>query len=139
MKAKDLRERTTEDLTELEKSIAAERFQSKFKNFTNRLDDTSLIRKAKRDLARVKLILGERHRSAAAAATPASAGQSVATPTDAPAIAPAASPPSSEGTVVTATKRAAKKSKAEPAEQDTAAKPAAKKAKSKSTEQGESK
>ncbi len=62
MKARDLRDRTTEDLAELERSLANERFQSKFKNFTNRLDDTSLIRKAKRDLARVKLILAERAR-----------------------------------------------------------------------------
>jgi len=62
MKARDLRDRSTEDLTELERSLALERFQSKFKNFTNRLDDTSLIRKNKRDLARVKLILTERAR-----------------------------------------------------------------------------
>jgi large subunit ribosomal protein L29 len=60
MKAADLRDRSTEDLAELEKSLAEERFQNKFKNFTNRLDDTSLIRKNKRDLARVKLILTER-------------------------------------------------------------------------------
>ena len=63
MKAKDLRDRTTEDLRELEKSLAGDRFQSRFKNFTNRLDDTSVIRKNKRDLARVKLILTERARA----------------------------------------------------------------------------
>jgi large subunit ribosomal protein L29 len=62
MKARDLRDRSTEDLVELERSLANERFQNKFKNFTNRLDDTSVIRKAKRDLARVKLILVERAR-----------------------------------------------------------------------------
>jgi large subunit ribosomal protein L29 len=64
MKASDLRERTTDDLKELERSLADERFQGQFKNFTNRLDDTSLIRKTRRDLARVKLILGERIRGA---------------------------------------------------------------------------
>jgi large subunit ribosomal protein L29 len=62
MKASDLRDRSTEDLVELERSLANERFQGKFKNFTNRLDDTSTIRKNKRDLARVKLILTERAR-----------------------------------------------------------------------------
>jgi large subunit ribosomal protein L29 len=62
MKARDLRDRSTEDLAELERSLAGERFQNKFKNFTNRLDDTSIIRKQKRDLARVKLILTERSR-----------------------------------------------------------------------------
>ena len=62
MKARDLRDRSTEDLVELERSLTGERFQNKFKNFTNRLDDTSVIRKQKRDLARVKLILTERTR-----------------------------------------------------------------------------
>lgn len=70
MKARDLRDRSTEDLAELEKSLAAERFQNKFKNFTNRLDDTSLIRKQKRDLARVKLILTERSRGITIVAKP---------------------------------------------------------------------
>jgi large subunit ribosomal protein L29 len=62
MKARDLRDRTTEDLAELERSLSGEFFQNKFKNFTNRLDDTSVIQKSKRDLARVKLILAERAR-----------------------------------------------------------------------------
>jgi large subunit ribosomal protein L29 len=60
MKARDLRERTTEDLIDLERSLSFDRFQNRFRNFTNRLDDTSLIRKNRRDLARVKLILLER-------------------------------------------------------------------------------
>jgi large subunit ribosomal protein L29 len=60
MKAKDLRERTTEHLRELEKSLAADVFQARFKNFTNRLNDTSSVRKARRDLARVKTILVQR-------------------------------------------------------------------------------
>ena len=60
MKARDLRDRSTEDLAELERSLSGESFQNKFKNFTNRLDDTSVIKKSKRDLARVKLILAER-------------------------------------------------------------------------------
>jgi large subunit ribosomal protein L29 len=57
MKAKDLRERSPEDLRELEKSIAKDIFQNRFKNFTNRLDDTSAIKKTRRDLARVKTLL----------------------------------------------------------------------------------
>ena len=60
MKGKDLRERTTEHLRELEKSLAADVFQARFKNFTNRLNDTSSIRKARKDLARVKTILIQR-------------------------------------------------------------------------------
>lgn len=60
MKAKDLRERTTEHLQELEKSLGREVFDAKFKNFTNRLNDTASIRKARRDYARVKTILTQR-------------------------------------------------------------------------------
>jgi large subunit ribosomal protein L29 len=66
MKAKDLRERTTDHLRELEKTLAAEVFQARFKNFTNRLNDTSGIRKARRDLARVKTILTQRAQAEAA-------------------------------------------------------------------------
>lgn len=59
MKAKDLRERSQDDLKELEKSLAKDVFTARFKNFTNRLDDTSAIKKTKRDLARVKTLLRE--------------------------------------------------------------------------------
>jgi len=60
MKAKDLRERTTEHLQELEKTLGREVFDAKFKNYTNRLNDTASIRKARRDLARVKTLLTQR-------------------------------------------------------------------------------
>lgn len=57
MKAKELRERSIEDLRELEKSLAKDSFTNRFKNMTNRLDNTSAIRETRRDLARVKTIL----------------------------------------------------------------------------------
>ena len=60
MKAKELRERSVESLKELEKQLANDVFQAKFKNHTNRLNDTSSIRKARRDLARVKTLLTQR-------------------------------------------------------------------------------
>lgn len=60
MKAKDLHDRTIEHLRELEKSLASEVFQARFKNFTNRLNDTASIRKTRRDLARVKTELTRR-------------------------------------------------------------------------------
>lgn len=59
-KAKDLRERSTEDLKELQKSLLGDGFQARFKNFTNRLDDTSAIGKTRRAIARVATILRER-------------------------------------------------------------------------------
>ncbi|MBK8253027.1 MAG: 50S ribosomal protein L29 [Polyangiaceae bacterium] len=67
MKAKELRERTTEHLREMEKNLAKEAFDARFKNFTNRLNDTALIRRTRRDLARVKTILTQRAAAAAAA------------------------------------------------------------------------
>lgn len=66
MKAKDLRERSADDLRDLEKSLANDQFQARFKNMTNRLDDTSTIKKTKRDLARVKTLLRQQELNAAA-------------------------------------------------------------------------
>ena len=60
MKAADLREKSVEDLNELHKTLARDVFQNRLKNFTNRLDDTSMMRKTKRDLARVVTLLRER-------------------------------------------------------------------------------
>jgi large subunit ribosomal protein L29 len=65
VKAADLREKSVEDLQELQKSLARDVFQSRVKNFTNRLDDTSSMRKTKRDLARVLTLLHERERESA--------------------------------------------------------------------------
>ena len=69
MKSKDLRERSVEDLRELEKSLARDTFTNRFKNFTNRLDDTSVINKTKRDIARVKTLLRQHELNAAAKKT----------------------------------------------------------------------
>jgi large subunit ribosomal protein L29 len=62
MKAKDLREKSLEDLKELEKVARKGTFESRFKNFTNRLDDTSAIRKSRRELARIVTLLAEKAR-----------------------------------------------------------------------------
>jgi len=60
MKAKDLRERSTEDLAELKTSIEKDLFSHRMKNATDQLGDTSLLGKARKDIARVELILQER-------------------------------------------------------------------------------
>jgi large subunit ribosomal protein L29 len=94
MRAADLREKSVEDLRELQKALAKDVFQSRLKNFTSRLDDTSSIPKAKRDLARVATLLRERElgltRTAKAgpdarAAKPAKAASAEAAPAAAPA------------------------------------------------------
>jgi large subunit ribosomal protein L29 len=60
MKAKDLRERTTEDLVELRNTLKKDLFSNRMKNFVNQLDDTSLLAKARKDIARIEQILGQR-------------------------------------------------------------------------------
>lgn len=83
MKAKDLRERSNDDLKELEKSLAKDTFQVRFKNFTNRLDDTSTIKKTKRDLARVKTLLRQAElvaKDGTEKAAPKAAAKSAAAP-----------------------------------------------------------
>ncbi len=74
MKAKELRERTDEHLKELEKSLSKDAFDARFKNFTNRLNDTALIRRTRRDLARVKTILTQRAAAAASGSPSDAAG-----------------------------------------------------------------
>jgi large subunit ribosomal protein L29 len=78
MKASDLREKSVEDLRELQASLAHDTFQNRLKNFTNRLDDTSAIRKTKRDVARVITLLRERELGAARAEPVAVAAEPVA-------------------------------------------------------------
>ena len=60
MKAKDLRERTTEDLSTLRASMLKDLFSYRMKVWTDQLEDTSLINKTKRDVARVETILRSR-------------------------------------------------------------------------------
>ena len=60
MKATDLRERSTEDLRELRAMLKKDLFNYRMRNFTNQLDDTSLLGKSRRDIARVEHILRER-------------------------------------------------------------------------------
>ena len=64
MKAKDLRERSTEDLEELKGSLQKDLFGYRMKNFTGQLEDTSLMKKSRKDIARIELILHERAVSA---------------------------------------------------------------------------
>ena len=60
MKAKELRERTTEDLVELQTQLRKDLFGARMKNCVNQLDDTSLLPKTKRDIARIEQILHQR-------------------------------------------------------------------------------
>ena len=114
MKAKDLRERSAEDLKELEKSLRKDLFQHRFKNFTNRLDNTSLVRKTRKDLARVLTLIGQ----TAKGTTPVSAEKAPA-PKKAPKKESAA--PKAQVAQVAQVAKAAS-ANGEPAKEDTAAK-----------------
>jgi large subunit ribosomal protein L29 len=69
MKAKDLRDRSTEDLVELKNTLRRDLFSYRMKNHTGQLDDSSLINKTRRDISRIEHILHERVLAAAQAAS----------------------------------------------------------------------
>jgi len=60
MKAKELLERSTESLVELKGSLTKDLFAYRMKNFTGQLDDTSLLNKTRKDIARIESILSSR-------------------------------------------------------------------------------
>ena len=74
MKAKDLRERTTEDLVELRAMMKKDLFSYRMRNHTSQLDDTSLLRKSRRDIARIEHILHERAQASEAGQPAADGG-----------------------------------------------------------------
>jgi large subunit ribosomal protein L29 len=65
MKAKELRERSAQELSELDAQLRKELFQGRMKNATGQLTDTSSLNKTKKTLARIKAIAHERSRAAA--------------------------------------------------------------------------
>ncbi len=60
MKSSEVRERTSEDLAQLEKDLVRQVWKARFDNHTNQLDDTAKSGRLRRDLARVKTVLAER-------------------------------------------------------------------------------
>ena len=68
MHGKEIRERSDQELADLESRLARDVFRLRFQNFTNRLDDSSQLAKTRKDLARVKTV---RRQRVLAAAVPA--------------------------------------------------------------------
>ncbi len=60
MKAKDLREKTSEELREEALQLKAELFKLRFQHVTNQLENTAQLSHTRRDLARVETVLRER-------------------------------------------------------------------------------
>jgi large subunit ribosomal protein L29 len=60
VRAKELRERGVKELQQLVEETRQNLFQSRIKNATHQLTDTSSLRKARRELARIETVLSER-------------------------------------------------------------------------------
>ncbi|MEL6478388.1 MAG: 50S ribosomal protein L29 [Pseudomonadota bacterium] len=68
MKAAELRDKTPEELREQLEALKKESFNLRFQAATGQLENASRVRAARRDAARVKTILNEKARAAAAEA-----------------------------------------------------------------------
>lgn len=60
MKAKELRELSTEELLKREQDLTEELFNLRFQNFTGQLENVSRLKQVRREIARVKTLLRER-------------------------------------------------------------------------------
>jgi len=65
--AKDLRGNSPEELQSTIRKLREDLFKNKMKRVTNQLENTMLIRHARRDIARVNTVLAEKLRAAAPA------------------------------------------------------------------------
>jgi large subunit ribosomal protein L29 len=65
--ASDIRTRTPDELTTMLLDLRKEQFNLRFQRATGQQENTSRVRKVRRDIARVKTILAERARAAAKA------------------------------------------------------------------------
>ena len=64
MKAGDLRVRTEDELGEELDTLGKEIFNLRFQRASGQLENTARVRQVRRDIARIKTILGERRRPA---------------------------------------------------------------------------
>jgi large subunit ribosomal protein L29 len=62
MKPGDVRSRTDDELTEQLDTLGRESFNLRFQRANGQLENTSRVRQVRRDIARIKTVLGERHR-----------------------------------------------------------------------------
>src|SRR5579875_859113 len=60
-KASDLRAKTPDELKTMLRELQKERFNLRFQRATGQLEKLSRIREVRRDIARIKTLLGERH------------------------------------------------------------------------------
>jgi large subunit ribosomal protein L29 len=68
MKASDVRSQTVDQLTEQLETLGKEIFNLRFQRASGQLENTARVRQARRHIARIKTVLGQRGRQAAAGA-----------------------------------------------------------------------
>jgi large subunit ribosomal protein L29 len=68
-KAGDMRARSEDELTEELDTLGKEIFNLRFQRASGQLENTARVRQVRRDIARIKTILGERRRPASPQAT----------------------------------------------------------------------
>ena len=64
MKTADVRTKTDDELTEQLDTLGRESFNLRFQRANGQVENTSRVRQVRRDIARIKTVLGERHRRA---------------------------------------------------------------------------
>ena len=60
MEAKELREKTMDQLTETLETLKKEGFNLRFQQATGQVENTAQMRRARRDVARVKTVINEK-------------------------------------------------------------------------------
>jgi large subunit ribosomal protein L29 len=66
VKSSDIRAKTADELQQQIDDLAKEAFNLRFQRASGQLENTARVRHVRRDLARIKTILGERARAAVA-------------------------------------------------------------------------
>ncbi|MBO0737817.1 MAG: 50S ribosomal protein L29 [Alphaproteobacteria bacterium] len=64
MKAADVRARTDDELASELDNLGKEIFNLRFQRANSQLENTARVRQVRREIARIKTVLGERHRKA---------------------------------------------------------------------------
>jgi large subunit ribosomal protein L29 len=65
MKANDIRPKTADELKQQIEDLSKEAFNLRFQRASGQLENTARVRQVRRDIARIKTILGERARTTA--------------------------------------------------------------------------
>jgi large subunit ribosomal protein L29 len=61
MKASDLRAKTVDELKDQLLALKKEQFNLRFQGASGQLENTARVRQVRRDIARIKTLLGEKH------------------------------------------------------------------------------